>query len=204
MMIVLGIDPHDRNPHGVVFMAMDKDNSWVVWDELFEKCIITELAYKIKNKLGKLFPPSISVMDTSGKIQQSTSGISVKKELERLGIYTTDAKKDFLAGRLKVASLLDPGKDRLDPGKNKTPRLYVTKNCTNLIREFKTYSWDNWLRKRNRADPKEMPIKRDDHLLDAMRYVCMLDVVYRPPGFAHRPNIWNIPHNRVTGYGLGR
>jgi phage terminase large subunit-like protein len=197
MMVMVGIDPHDRNPHGVIFMAMDKDGRRYIFDEILEKCIISELADRIKSKLGVLFPPRITVMDTSGNVVQSTSGVSVKTELDRRGIYITSATKEFTAGRLKVASLLNPGI-------GKEPDLYITRNCLNTIREFKHYSWDDWVRKRNRADPKEQPIKKDDHLVDSTRYLCMLDVVYRPPGFAHKPDIWDTPHNKVTGYRLGR
>jgi hypothetical protein len=201
-MIVISIDPHDRNPHGVLFAGLDSDNNWYVFDEILHACVITDLAAMIHKKLGTLGPPRICVMDTHGNIVQSTSGISVKTELARKGIYALDAHKDFQAGRFKVAGLI--AHDEVNGKLTKAPKLYVTRNCVNVIREFRHYVWDEWIRKRNKYDPKERPLKRDDHLMDALRYCVMLDVVYRPPGFKFRANPEVRDTNRVTGYYLGK
>ena len=42
-------------------------------------------------------------------------------------------------------------------------RLYIFKNCVNLIREFKSYWWGDG----------DNPIKKDDHALDELRYYLM-------------------------------
>ena len=44
-------------------------------------------------------------------------------------------------------------------------------HCTELQGEFKRYRWRS--RGRGENDAKEEPVKKDDHLLDALRYVCM-------------------------------
>jgi phage terminase large subunit-like protein len=177
-LIVLGIDPHDRNPHGVLFCGLTPQNVWIVFDELLETCVIADLAKKIKAKLGHRWPPNLSVMDTSGNIVQSISGKSVAEELlQTHGLYTIAAHKDIAAGRIKVSSLFDPGD-------GKKPELYFTRNCHNLIREIRHYIWDDWAyRRKDKMDPKEKPVKKDDHLMDALRYVVMTNIVYRPPGF---------------------
>ena len=43
------------------------------------------------------------------------------------------------------------------------PHLFIFKNCTNLIREFKSYWWGD----------QDLPIKNDDHSLDELRYYLM-------------------------------
>ena len=45
----------------------------------------------------------------------------------------------------------------------KRPKLYVFKNCPNLIRELKTYRWGDG----------DRPEKKDDHALDELRYYLM-------------------------------
>ena len=45
---------------------------------------------------------------------------------------------------------------------NKT-RLYIFKNCVNMIREFKSYWWGD----------NDSPVKRDDHSMDELRYYLM-------------------------------
>jgi phage terminase large subunit len=62
-------------------------------------------------------------------------------------------------------------KERLENGK-----LLIMGNCHQLIDEFRKYRWATPGRTEN--DPKEKPVKQDDHLLDALRYV----VMHRPYG----------------------
>lgn len=198
-LVVLGIDPHDRNPHGVVICGYTKDSNWIVFDEVVQGGTIDELVKTLKAKLGKRFPPNLAIIDTSANAPQSLTGRSVREELtQRHGIYLFDAHKDVTAGRLLVSELLDQGKDA--NGKPLLPKLYVTENCHNLIRQFRTYMWDNWASRRGeKQDPKEKPMKKDDHLVDAIRYVVMSGIHYRPPGLTIKPKI---PGNisPVTGY----
>lgn len=193
-MIVVGIDPHDRNPHGVAFVAITPDNEYIVFDEILEHCILEQLVAKIKEKLVSRWPPQLAIMDTYGNIQQSISGRSIKEELtQRHGMYVLDAHKDVRAGRDKIAMVLSPK----DGGK---PKLRVTSNCYNTIREFRHHVWDDWARRREKRDPKEAPIKKDDHLLDAIRYIVMANIVYRHPGFTRSKEIKRGEPNPVTGY----
>jgi phage terminase large subunit len=70
-----------------------------------------------------------------------------------------------------------PGQNAVRPGINKVKerlragRLRITQNCPVLISEFKKYRWST--PKRSENDAREAPVKRDDHLLDALRYVVM-------------------------------
>ncbi len=190
-LIIVGIDPHDRNPHGVVFCALTKDGAWIIFDEILEQCIISELVVKIKKKLGNRFPPALTIIDTSANAPDSITGKSISGELLRLGLPTQAAYKDWQPGVLKVSGLLNPGE-------GKKPNLFITENCQNLIREFRHYVWQDWARSKDKYNPKEMPLKKDDHLLDSLRYVTMANIMYRPPGFKYERKM---PEKRsVTGY----
>ena len=70
--------------------------------------------------------------------------------------------KDLFSGIQTVKSYLK--------GKN-GPRLYVFRNCVNLIREFKGYFWGD----------NDVPQKKDDHALDELRYFLMAHPVGNPP-----------------------
>ena len=69
------------------------------------------------------------------------------------------------------------GKDSVKSGINKvreafiTGKLKITKRCVNLISELEMYSYDDEVGDRNE---NENPIKANDHLLDALRYVIMM------------------------------
>lgn len=75
------------------------------------------------------------------------------------GVGFVDAHRDVKAG-------IDEVKDRLRLHRDNRPRLRIFRSCTNLIREFPGYVWDA-----NRKD--DVPVKRDDHALDALRYLVM-------------------------------
>jgi phage terminase large subunit len=76
-------------------------------------------------------------------------------------------------GQNDVATGISRVKVRLE---NK--KLLVMANCTETIKEFRQYRWSK-ASKQSPNDPKEAPIKKDDHLLDAIRYVTMARP-YRP------------------------
>lgn len=80
-------------------------------------------------------------------------------ELWGMGVQTIPAKKDVLAGIQKVAERLAVK----DDGK---PRLFIFRNCKNLIREFPRYRWRG-------GRVKEEPVKEEDHAMDALRYLVM-------------------------------
>jgi PBSX family phage terminase large subunit len=69
------------------------------------------------------------------------------------------------------------GKDSVKSGINKvreafiTGKLKINKRCVNLIAELEMYSYDDEKGDRNED---ENPIKANDHLLDALRYVIMM------------------------------
>ncbi len=196
-LIVLGIDPHDRTEQAVVFCALTPQNTWIVFDEIYEHCIISELVNRIKKKLGKRFPPNLSIIDTSANSPQSISGRSVSEDLlQTHGLYTIPAHKDIQAGRLKVTSMLEPGE-------GKKPELYVTQNCSNLIRQFRLYMWDDYAgRRKDKLNPKERPMKKDDHTLDALRYAVMASIVYRHPSFSqtYKQKLPTVEERRISGY----
>ena len=63
------------------------------------------------------------------------------------------------------------------------------------------YRWAEWThRLRDKRDPKEMPLKKESHLLDALRYLVHMRPRYRPPVLTSvRPPRYE-PLFRKTGY----
>ena len=76
---------------------------------------------------------------------------------------TIPAKKDVLVGIQKVA-------ERLVVQEDNRPRLYISRNCENTIREFGMYKWQE---KKEGKPMKEEPEKLNDHCMDALRYMVM-------------------------------
>ena len=70
---------------------------------------------------------------------------------ERDILLDTKVNKDVFSGIARVKSYLKSG------------RLFIFSTCRNLIREIKSYWWGK----------DDMPVKKDDHALDALRYYIM-------------------------------
>lgn len=68
---------------------------------------------------------------------------------------------------------VNKGRDSIKHGINvikelfKQDRLFIHSSCTNLIYELETYSYPD---KKDQHNPEELPIKENDHALDALRY----------------------------------
>lgn len=82
-------------------------------------------------------------------------------ELRQLGLETLPANKDVRLGIEVVQAALKVQADG-------RPRLTVEPACRHLIRELINYRWREGT---ETADPRDEPEKKDDHTLDALRYV---------------------------------
>ncbi len=68
-----------------------------------------------------------------------------------------EAKNDVLDGIRFTGDLIKNG------------TLKIGQECTNLIKEIQSYSWDTKSAQRG----IEKPLKQNDHALDALRYICL-------------------------------
>ena len=71
-------------------------------------------------------------------------------------LVNTKVNKDLFSGISRVKSYIKNAE-----GKS---RLFIFKNCVNLIREIKGYFW---------SSDGDNPTKKDDHALDELRYYIM-------------------------------
>jgi PBSX family phage terminase large subunit len=94
------------------------------------------------------------------------SAASFKTELRRRGMHTVDANNDVEDGIMIMTSEMKRG------------ALLVMDRCTNLIKEIEGYVWD---RKKGERGWDE-PVKKNDHAVDALRYVMATHKVatYKP------------------------
>lgn len=156
--IVVGIDPGIRWT-GIVWTAFDNDNAALIFDEIkVDSKTVESIALMIRERNAQWkVEPDYYVIDPSARnrSQASASGEGVESAFQRLGIYTTHGQNDLEAGIFQI-------KRRLQAGS-----LSISRSCGNLIYEFFHYQQD-----RN-SETRFAVIKKDDHLLDALRYVCM-------------------------------
>ncbi len=146
----------------VTYLFHTFDDTLVVFDET---CLQNKNVEEVVLEIGKkLAYHGVSynwaVIDPSAQSRDFSTGRSVDIEFQERGIRCFPGQNDPRAGINRV-------KVRLEHQK-----LLVMANCTTTIDEFRKYRWAKPGR-RTDNDPKEAPIKKDDHILDALRYVCM-------------------------------
>lgn len=168
--VYVGIDPGMRHMCAVLWTYLDQDDCLTVFDELgLQDHNIAQVceAIKLVNRKwgsevqGKIVPltPSWYVIDPAARNVMHNTGRSDQMEYTKHGVVT-------ILGQNSVTAGISVIKERLQ-----TDRLKVTANCQQTIDQFRKYRWKS--ESRSEDAPKEQPVKRDDHLLDSLRYVAM-------------------------------
>lgn len=155
----LSIDPGLKNPLSCHFYAVDYDGNVYVCAEHYQSGLsVEEHAAKIKEIAASLnwhygFSGKLeALIDSAANQKTLASSKSVSELFYDNGInVNANVDKDLFTGINRVKSYL------------KNNKLFIFKNCVNLIREIKAYRWGK----------EDLPIKKDDHSLDELRYYIM-------------------------------
>lgn len=174
----ISIDPGLNNPLSAHWYAVDYDGNIFVIAEHFASGKSVEYhANKIKEICFKLNWPKgfnnmyNALIDSAANQKTLASPKSVSELFLDFGIQVNpNVNKDLFSGISRVKHFLKDGS-----GKSK---LFIFKNCVNLIKEIKGYFWGE----------DDRPIKRDDHCLDELRYYIMS----RPEATIRKPEKTNV------------
>lgn len=155
----LSIDPGLKNPLSCHWYAVDFDGNVYVTEEHFAAGLsVEEHAEIIKRKSDKIgwhkdMNGKISALIDSAANQRTlASAKSVSELFFDYGInVNANVNKDLFSGINRVKSYF------------KNNKIFIFKNCVNLISELKTYWWGSG----------DAPVKKDDHALDELRYYVM-------------------------------
>ncbi len=160
---IIAIDPGLHNPLSAHWYAVDFDgNIWVIAEHYSAGHTVEWHADAIKQKckqLGWHTRPNGMVealIDSAADQKTLASQKSVSELFFENGILVNSrVNKDLFSGISRVKSYLKNVAGRVS--------LKIFANCTNLIREIKGYWWGN----------SDVPLKKDDHALDELRYYIM-------------------------------
>lgn len=115
-------------------------------------------------------------------IWQNTTGESISDMMMHEGVYFSKGDHSRLAGLMQMHYRL-----RFDS--MGVPMLYVFKSCTNVIRTLPILIYDE-------KHPEDVDTTMEDHLYDAIRYVCMENPMNPKPAEEEKPpaedplNLW--------------
>lgn len=159
--IIIGIDPGIRHACGVLWTYLTPDDRMVAFEEgYYQGMTIRQICEEI-HRINAHYniQPIYYVIDPAARNRQSQTGRSDQMEFADHGVVTIAGQNDVRPGINRV-------KERFQNN-----RLYITANCENLKTELRRYRWRKPPRTEDAA--KEIPVKKDDHILDCLRYVTM-------------------------------
>lgn len=160
--IVIAIDPGRRRT-GVVWLAFDKENDALVFDEYFPReAVVPDVAATIKQKNKEWgIADAIYVIDPSSRNQSAINADAVEAAYARAEIYCEHAQNKRDAGILEVKRRLHS-----DP-----PQLIFTRNCSETIKQVTKYAKDPKAQDEWAAVPQTDSVRFD--LVDGVRYGVM-------------------------------
>lgn len=143
------------------------DDDWYVFDELYwdfkvrGQRRLDQFADDIKQRTTQW----ATVLDHSWADHDPTNAAMFAS----YGIPSYPANKDVLLGIETVQGRLNPRPHLVDAYFPKgRPRVHIAARCKNLLRELPGYKWAEGTEKR---DARNEPQKKDDHAVDAFRYL---------------------------------
>lgn len=155
------IDPGLKNPLSAHFYCMDYDsNIYVVAEHYEAEKDIDYHAQKILELADSLdwrrsSNGMLCALIDSAATQKTLSASKSVVDLfyERNILANPNVNKELFSGINEVKSYFAAT----------PPKIFIFRNCVNMIREIKSYRWGS----------SDSPIKKDDHAMDELRYYIM-------------------------------
>ena len=141
----MAIDPHERNPTAVLWLAVDdKDNHWI-YDELWlPDMSVKDIAHAILCQEGAMQSQVKLIDPHADKENVIAGGFNFRKELMKYGVFTQRANSDPLLDKSKIKQALKLNYSHVL--RREVPQLHVSKDCKHTIYEFQHYIWDDMRR----------------------------------------------------------
>lgn len=159
----IGMDFGLKDPFAAVFVAIDKDDNWYIYDEIYLPDLpVDKIATILHQKMGDQHFSRI-IGDSAG----ATEIASLKsKALGDERVFVTPARKGKDSIRGGIRQVKTKLYVREHTGK---PKLFVGRNCRATIKEFQSYKRlrDAW------GEVSETPEDKNNHLMDAIRYLVL-------------------------------
>lgn len=187
------IDFGYKHPTACVWVAVDKEDKWYVFDEFCQ----SETSTEHNTGVIKSIHPELKYEATYG----DPSAAQLIEDYEKYGIYITPASKSMKTSltqwvNLGISKVGEKIKLKPDRNGKMIPDLYIFNNCENLIEEMQKYRW------KEQPDSTKafagQPIKLHDDLVDALRYFAIS--ITQP--FSKSENNFDFPEDNLFPTGM--
>ena len=188
---IRAIDHGERNPTACLWGAIAPNGDVFIYREHYEAGQIVSYHADKVAQMSEGEEIKFTVIDPSTKSTRGATGKKVDKEWKiemrkyednfvlRYGVNSVQA------GIARVHSYLFINEEKIHVSTKKpgAPKLYIFDTCPITADEVETYKWAK-IKSASEDDPEEKVRKRDDHAVDALRYLIM--EVSKPSGSVHQ------------------
>jgi phage terminase large subunit len=155
----IAIDHGRTNPTAVLWGAVDNDDKMYIYREHYEAGQDVDYhARAIKAYLNEGRYETYVIDPSTGAGKQGDPE-TIGNRYRQLHIPVVGANNDVQGGIDKVTQYI------------KGHKIYITRSCENLRRELINYQWEQPSASKIDLNQPEKPLKKDDHAVDALRYL---------------------------------
>lgn len=182
------LDPHDRRPQALLWVACDDTGDyWVYREAWMVEALLPDVAVLCKRvEMENRERIRVRILDPNfGPKRYGNTGQTVRDEIEKAAkdiqypmrfVFGDDRKE---AGRKAVAELLRFDRTRPLSFANH-PKLHVANDLKETIYQVEHYIWDDYKLSGER-DPKEKPKDINTHMPDLLHYLALSKFqMYKP------------------------
>jgi len=155
------------NPFVCLWLAKDKDENWYVYREYYQAQTGIQEHIRIVKRLSENENYVASYADPENAEDRN--------EMRKAGIPTVIARKDVAKGIEFIQS-------KLKVKENGKPSLFIFRTCRNTCREIPSYHYPKGT---NLNNPKDIPVQKDDHTVDTLRYAICTTEKPRKKGYIY-------------------
>lgn len=172
---IIGIDFGYENPFAAVFVRIDYDNTWWVYDLIYQRHMVTsEAITRLRDKMRGTYFTTI-VGDSASK--QEIENFKALNFPIRGVVKSGSGRGDSIrAGIRLIAEKLKP---QLSVDGTLKPRLFIREDLKPLILEFEKYHYPE--EAEGQIVRKDIPEDEYNHAIDALRYAMMTHTEHRLP-----------------------
>jgi hypothetical protein len=168
------LDPHDRNPHWMIWAAVDPSGDIVIYDELILNGNLYELSQAIKaREKNRVMHTRLIDPNFGHKPAAVGSNQSVQDQLRKLGVDFTEAIDDEEAGIAAVREYLRFNKLKPVDFTNK-PKLFFLRNAVpQTAKAMFNLQYKEWKHIQDEKEDNEAIMEKNKHAGDTIRYLCI-------------------------------
>ena len=153
------------NPTVFLFCAYTDDGRIIVFDELYDsRVLVKDWAERVLRHKEILGIQTVYIVgDPSIQNKNAVTGTSVQSEYQEHGLGIALGNNNVGAGIVRVQNMFD------------SKKLFITERCERTLKELEEYRYDKFASPKmaQRRNPKDIPLKKNDHCMDALRYGVM-------------------------------